>query len=70
LYVSVGHVYRLLRTITLILQKKFQFLAPKLDGLSKRFDRILASRKIPLLPSAGKEMEFSEEGTKEKPKSH
>ena len=70
LYVSVGHVYRLLRTITLILQKKFQFLAPKLDGLSKKFDRILASRKIPLLPSAKKEMEFPEEGTEEKPKSH
>jgi len=67
-YVSGGHVYRLLRTITIILQKKFKFLAPKLDGLSNRFDRMLASRKIPLLPSVKKEKEFSEEGTEEKAK--
>jgi len=56
-FVSGGHIYRLLRSITVILQKKFQFLAPKLDGLSNRFDRIMASRKIRLLPAPGHEME-------------
>lgn len=69
-FVSGGHIYRLLRTITLLLQKKFQSLAPKLDGLAKKFDRIMASRKLPLLPSPKKEKELSEGEPEGKPKSH
>jgi len=56
-FVSGGHVYRLLRSITILFQKKFAFLAPKLDGLSKKFDKIMASRKGPLLLKSGNEME-------------
>ena len=49
LFVSAGHVYRLLRSITILLQKKFTFLALRLDGASKKFERIMTLRRVPLL---------------------
>ncbi|NVM52783.1 MAG: hypothetical protein HWN66_03700 [Candidatus Helarchaeota archaeon] len=45
-YVAGGHLYRLLRSMAIILQQKFKFIAPKLDSLSHKFDRVMASRKV------------------------
>lgn len=53
-FVSGGHVYRLLRSMNMLLEKKFKFIAPKMEGLRKRFDQFMASRKV---KAAGEEEE-------------
>jgi len=44
--VGFGHFYRLIRSMYIIVENKFKFIAPKLEGLGKIFDGFLASRKI------------------------
>ena len=43
--VGFGHFYRLLRSMFIIVENKFKFIAPKMEGLGKIFDGFLASRK-------------------------
>ncbi|MHA1651439.1 MAG: hypothetical protein ACTSYB_14715 [Candidatus Helarchaeota archaeon] len=54
-FVSGGHVYRLLLSIVLILQKRFKFIAPKLESLFEKLDKIFMSRRV---DEAGEEEEI------------
>jgi hypothetical protein len=53
-FVSGGHVYRLICSIILIMQKKIKFLAPKFGKLLEKLDKIFLSRKA----GAGQEEEI------------
>ena len=64
--VGFGHLYRLMRSMYIILERKFKFIAPKLEGIGKRFDGFMASRKLKGEAGEEEELRLSEAEKKEK----
>lgn len=45
-FVAGGHIYRLLLSIVMILQKRFKFIAPKLESIITKLDKVFMSRRL------------------------
>jgi hypothetical protein len=65
-FVIGGHLYRLMRSMYVILERRFKFIAPKLEGLGGRFDSIMASRQVEAKAGESEELQISEEEKEEK----
>jgi hypothetical protein len=59
-FVIGGHIYRLMRSMYVILEKKFKFITPKLEGVGRKFDGFMASRKVEAKAGEEEEIELSE----------
>ncbi|MHA1263797.1 MAG: hypothetical protein ACTSRS_01035 [Candidatus Helarchaeota archaeon] len=65
-FVIGGHLYRLMRSMYVIIQQKFTFIAPKLEGLGNKLDSAMASRKVEAEAGTIEELKLSEGESEEK----
>lgn len=59
-FVIGGHIYRLMRSMYVIIERKLKFIAPKLGGLGRKLDGFMASRKVEAITCEEEETELSE----------